>query len=117
MNENTRHAEATPTKQEAGVYVAFTWGGNDTTSHMPDGVFRFVKTGSKWAVSHVDYTAEKDFVGQHPERRYNQLQPTLKAAHAFAEQIVRDLPNNVARRREAALRGAMPIGHSPIGKV
>jgi hypothetical protein len=104
MNENTTWV-GEAVKRVAGEYRANTYSHGITTT----GQFIFRKLATKWVVSHVDFTAEPDLVGQNPERTYNLPQPTLKAAKEFAEQIVRSLPNNVARRREAALKGAMPV--------
>ena len=109
MNENTTRVESTVEKFEAGHYVSFTWGGSAHTT-MASGAFHFHKSGKGWVVTHRDFT---DKVSQ--DRTYDQVQPTLKAAQAFAQSVVRDLPANVARRREAALKGAMPIStHSPV---
>ena len=105
MNESTYHVN-TAHKVKAGEYYASTYS-RDANVYSPTGRFRFVKDGTKWVVSHVDYSVEGK-----PERTYHQPQSTLRAAQDFAERIVRDLPANVALRREAALRGAMPVGGS-----
>ena len=102
MNESTYHINAAH-KVQTGEYYAHTFS-RDSNVYTPTGKFQFVKDGTKWVVSHVDYGVEG-----RPVRTYHRLQPTLKAAKDFAEQIVRDLPANVALRREAALRGAMPV--------
>ena len=107
MNENTDWV-AGAQKTKAGEYYGLTYGGGKN-SWEPTGSFIYRKLATKWVVSHVDYTGTPDLVGQNPERTYNLAQPTLKAAQKFAWEIVRSLPNNVARRREAALKGAMPV--------
>lgn len=112
MNESTYHVNPAH-KAKAGEYYALTYS-RDANVYSPTGTFRFRKVGTKWSVSHADFTDPRT----PNERTYDRLQPTLKAAKEFAEQIVRDLPANVAHRREAALRGARPfsvVGYGTSG--
>lgn len=109
MYEHTNYV-AGHQKRCAGQYYSLTYAHAEhpapgIPSYSPVGAFGFEKQANgKWLVTFQDYTAYHKVT-----RAYGELQRSLKDAHEYAQRIVRGLPANVARRREWALKGAMPV--------
>lgn len=104
MNADTQRIQAITTKREAGSYIAFTYGPGpiDSYAGQINGEFNFIKVNGVWTITHFDFTDATGVTRLAPQK-------TLKEAHRLAERRVRELPANVARRRELALEGARPI--------